>query len=84
MEKQGDLLSLTTALATETSLRLLAYLLFSYSISYTFPQAFHSVDRIMQVCIFWFGLVSLFNGISTFIGYLMPKPFSEKNSSSTI
>ena len=23
----------------------------------------------------WFGLVSLFNGISTFVGYLMPKPF---------
>ena len=24
------------------------------------------------------GLVSLFNGILTFVGYLMPKPFSEK------
>ena len=23
-----------------------------------------------------FGLVSLFNGISTFVGYLTPKPFS--------
>ena len=23
-----------------------------------------------------FGLVSLFNDISTFLGYLMPKPFS--------
>ena len=23
----------------------------------------------------WFGLVSLFNGISTFVGYLMPKLF---------
>ena len=22
----------------------------------------------------WFGLVSLINGISTFLGYLMPKP----------
>ena len=22
----------------------------------------------------WFGLVSLLNGISTFLGYLMPKP----------
>ena len=32
----------------------------------------------------WFGWVSLFNGISTFVGYLMPKPFSEKNSSGTI
>ena len=29
----------------------------------------------------WFGLVSLFNGISTFIGYLMPKLFSKNNSS---
>ena len=26
--------------------------------------------------VIWFDLVSLFNGISTFIGYLMPKPFS--------
>ena len=24
----------------------------------------------------WFGLVSLFNGISAFVGYLMPKPLS--------
>ena len=32
----------------------------------------------------WFGLVSLFNGISIFVGYLMPKPFSKKNSSGTI
>ena len=30
------------------------------------------------------GLVSLFNGISTFVGYLMPKLFSLKNSSCTI
>ena len=29
------------------------------------------------------GLLSLFNGISTFVGYLMPKPFS-KNRSGTI
>ena len=28
--------------------------------------------------------VSLFNGISTFVGYLMPNPFSSKNSSGTI
>ena len=31
-----------------------------------------------------FGLVSLFNGILTIVGYLMPKPFSKKNSSGTI
>ena len=31
-----------------------------------------------------FDLVSLFNGISTFVGYLMPKPFFQKNSSGTI
>ena len=29
-------------------------------------------------------LVSLFNGISTFVVYLMPKLFSSKNSSGTI
>ena len=29
-------------------------------------------------------LVSLFNGISTFVGYLMLKPSSLENSSSTI
>ena len=32
----------------------------------------------------WFALVSLFNDISTFAGYLMPKPFSHKNGSGTI
>ena len=31
-----------------------------------------------------FGLVSLFNGISTIKGYLMSKLFSQKNSSCTI
>ena len=30
------------------------------------------------------GLVSLFNGISSIVGYLMPKIFSKKNSSGTI
>ena len=29
-------------------------------------------------------LFPLFNGISTFVGYLMPKPSFEKNSSGTI
>ena len=32
--------------------------------------------------LWWFGLVSLFNGISTFLGYLMPKPFSSKTLNS--
>ena len=31
-----------------------------------------------------YGLVSLFNGISTIVCYLMPKPFFEKNSCGTI
>ena len=30
------------------------------------------------------GLVSLFNGISTFSDYLMPKPHLQKNSSDAI
>ena len=29
-------------------------------------------------------MVSFFNGISTFVGYLMPKPSFEKNRSGTI
>ena len=41
-----------------------------------------SVSGVVSVCMF--GLVSLFNGISTFVGYLMPKSFSEKNSGGTI
>ena len=32
----------------------------------------------------WLGLVSLFYGISNFLGYLMPKPFLKKNSSDII
>ena len=32
----------------------------------------------------WFGLVSLFNSISTFVGYLMSKPSLLKNSSGII
>ena len=31
-----------------------------------------------------FGLVSLFNGMSTFVGYLMPKPSFEKNSGDAV
>ena len=31
-----------------------------------------------------FGLVSMFNGILTFVGYLMPKPSFKKNGSYTI
>ena len=27
-------------------------------------------------CLVWFGLVPFLNDISTFVGYLMPKPFS--------
>ena len=37
-----------------------------------------------HILMVWFGLVSLFNGISTFVGYLIPKLFSKKNSSATI
>ena len=38
-----------------------------------------------KLCIVWnWFMVSLFNGISTFVVYLMPKPFSLKNRSGTI
>ena len=36
-------------------------------------------DKDFIIQILRFGLVSLFNGISAFVGYLMQKPFSEKN-----
>ena len=35
-----------------------------------------SYKSIKYVLLIWFGLVSLFNGMSTFVGYLMPKLFS--------
>ena len=41
------------------------------------------VPELWQLTITHFGLVSLFNGISTFVGYLMPK-LSLKNSSDSI
>ena len=34
------------------------------------------IGVVISTLMVWFGLVSLFNGISTFEGYLMPKPFS--------
>ena len=42
------------------------------------------VSVFLGACIFvCLILVSLFNGISTFVGYLMPKLFSKKNSRGT-
>ena len=37
------------------------------------PKSVEPCDLLDKLLI-WFGLVSLFNGISTFVGYLMPKP----------
>ena len=39
------------------------------SLAYRNPKTLETLDDFL-------GLVSLFNGISTFVGYLMPKPFS--------
>ena len=36
----------------------------------------HLTEAPFMITCSWFGLVSLFDGISTFVGYLMPKPFS--------
>ena len=36
------------------------------------------------VCVRVCGLVSLFNGISILVGYLMQKPFLQKNSISIV
>ena len=46
--------------------------------------SYNSVTALSPVPYALFGLDSLFNGISIFIGYLMPKPFSKKNSCGTI
>ena len=48
------------------------------SFSISFINCSQIYDKTMESTFseFWFGLVSLFNGISTFVGYLMPNPFS--------
>ena len=45
-------------------------------IQYIYMYVLYMPDTYKRMDIFWFGLVSLFNGISTFVGYLMPKPCS--------
>ena len=57
-----------------------------YQLSYNIMKDIREVERILIKLLhnsvskwpvpYLFGLVSLFNGISTFVGYLMPKPFS--------
>ena len=42
------------------------------------------MEENMQKLYIIFGIVSLFNGISTFMGYLMPKLSLQKNSLDTI
>ena len=46
------------------------------SICYISVTFSHAISNMVMNVIGWFKLVSLFNGISTFVGYLMPKPFS--------
>ena len=41
-------------------------------------------QHIKEICPKIVGLFSLFNGTSTLVGYLMPKPSFEKNNSGTI
>ena len=53
-------------------------------IIFSFDWKTREQDKILVDQFVGFGLVSLFNGISTFVCYLMPKPFSGKNSSGTI
>ena len=69
----------------------LVYYLLGYI--YIYRQFFMGFQNIWQLMmpysirksgLVWFGLVSLFNGISTYVGYLMPKLFSQKNRNGTI
>ena len=66
-----------TALQFYNFLSTIKYLNFIQSFCYFY-------DSFFFIVIDWLSLVSLFNGISTVVGYLMPKPFSKKNSSGTI
>ena len=56
--------------------------------TFIFHSCFNSLPRSRNLSFFWFsfsfGWVLLFNGISTFVGYLMLKLFSEKNRSDAI
>ena len=47
-------------------------------------QEFKGLQVFFDFQDFFADLVSLFNGISTYVGYLMPKPSFKKNSSGTI
>ena len=47
---------------------------YHFILDYLFFFSFNFLILLNRVC--WFGLVFLFNGISTFIGYLMPMLFS--------
>ena len=40
------------------------------------PKMDADIELCVRNCMVWFGLVSLFNGISTFVGYLIPELFS--------
>ena len=47
-------------------------------------DGFGYVDKNLKKEVESFGLVSLFNSISNFVGYLMPKPSFKRNTSNTI
>ena len=81
---QGGDLFPTEALTASTlswhlAVNSLPYLGFSAFLLRLFTD--HVAWNLCTIQLIWsflvgFGLVSLFNGISTFVGYLMPKPFS--------
>ena len=49
-----------------------------------FCSVLHQILNDSRFVLVWFDLVSLFNGIAYFMGYLMPKQSLEKNSNGTI
>ena len=51
---------------------------------YIYIYFFHSTKKKIGTCFSLCGLDSLFNNISTFVGYSILKPLLEKNNSSTI
>ena len=47
------------------------YKVFFFQSVFFFSEKYYLIGTVNDIQ----GLVSLFNGISTFVGYLMPKPF---------
>ena len=56
----------------------------SHKVSIFSSSSFSTSLYSLYFSVLYFALVSIFNGISTFVDYSIPKPSLQKNSSGTI